>query len=118
MQVQEPQPVVSQRGMYMIKLMAYICLIFRSTNWSQFYNLKKEIDLKKEFYVGNFYYVENFYFLFFIFGIFLLTGRRLTAVAQKGKDLPPQSRGLDGVETLDENIPSSRPLAQDKGKTG
>eukprot|EP00795_Rhopilema_esculentum_P004619 gene4619-20893_t len=41
-------------------------------------------------------------------------GRRLTAVAQKAKDLPPQSRGLDGVETSDENVPPSKPLL-DKG---
>ena len=44
-------------------------------------------------------------------------GRRLTAVAQKAKDLPPQSRGLDGVETSDENVPPSKPLS-DKANAG
>eukprot|EP00112_Aurelia_sp_Birch-Aquarium-sp1_P008391 Seg1922.6 transcript_id=Seg1922.6/GoldUCD/mRNA.D3Y31 product="Kinesin-like protein KIF2A" protein_id=Seg1922.6/GoldUCD/D3Y31 len=44
-------------------------------------------------------------------------GRRLTGVAQKGKDVPPQSRGIDAVESSDENIPPGKQLAHDKSIT-
>ena len=43
--------------------------------------------------------------------------RRLT-VAQKAKELPPQSKGLDGVETSDENVLPSKALAQEKSNAG
>eukprot|EP00794_Sanderia_malayensis_P007845 gene7845-8694_t len=45
-------------------------------------------------------------------------GRRLTSVAQKAKDLPPQSRGLEGVEASDENIPPSKQLQSEKQNAG
>jgi len=41
-------------------------------------------------------------------------GRRLTAISQKGKEVPPKSRGYDGVETSDENVPPSKPLLSER----
>ena len=48
----------------------------------------------------------------------LSTGRRLTAVSHKAKDIPPQSQGYDGVETSDENVPPSKPFASEKPNAG
>ena len=45
-------------------------------------------------------------------------GRRLTAIAQKAKEIPPQSRGHDGVETSDENIPAGKLGPSDKSNAG
>ena len=42
----------------------------------------------------------------------------MTAISQKGKEVPPKSRGYDGVETSDENVPPSKPLLSERPNAG